>query len=103
MSPYIAEFVGTFIFVLFIMSIIKQANKSKGSCEQFLVPLMIGLGLVISIYIAQSIGGNGHLNPAVSAAVAAGGNMTNTDLLYHVAAQILGGVCAYYFHIKLVQ
>lgn len=82
--------------LLSILSVIRQSEKSGGSCENFLVPVFIVLGLLVSIYITQSLGGNGHLNPAVSTTMTIAGNLKIDEMLYHVLSQILGGVCAYF-------
>jgi glycerol uptake facilitator-like aquaporin len=105
-KQYLAEFVGTFIFVLLIISVISKANpndKTGGTCENFLLPVLVGAGLTIAIYVSQSLGGNGHLNPAVSLSMTAAGKLESKHLLPHIIAQALGAIVAYYVHSTIVK
>ncbi len=81
-SSYLAEYLGTFFFILVILS-------SGGN------PLIIGGALALTIFIIASISG-GHVNPAVSIAMYLQGSMRPVDLFSYVFAQLLGGVSAFY-------
>jgi aquaporin Z len=81
-SSYLAEYLGTFFFILVILS-------SGGN------PLIIGGALALTIFIIASISG-GHVNPAVSIAMYLQGSMRPADLFSYVFAQLLGGVSAFY-------
>ena len=48
------------------------------------------------IYFGGEISG-GHFNPAVSIMFATKGDLSTTDTIIYIIAQILGGVCAYLF------
>ena len=87
-SAYIAEYVGTFFFILTIFA-------SGGN------PLVIGAGLAIAVFLIASISG-GHVNPAVSLAMFMNGSLKPFDLFSYVFAQLLGGVSAYYAY-KMVS
>ena len=81
-SSYLAEYLGTFFFILVILS-------SGGN------PLIIGGALALTIFIIASISG-GHVNPAVSIAMYLQGSMRPADLFTYVFAQLLGGMSAFY-------
>ena len=79
--PYIAEFIGTFIFVAVIL-ILKN-------------PYLIALALLIVILLTSSISG-GNINPAVSTAMYLNGTLTSTKYFGYIISQVLGAVAAYY-------
>lgn len=81
-SAYVAEYIGTFFFILAIFA-------SGGN------PLVIGAALALVIFLIASISG-GHVNPAVSLAMFMNGSLKPVDLFSYVFAQLLGGASAYY-------
>ena len=86
--PYVAEYIGTFFFILSIFA-------SAGN------PLIIGSALALVIFLISPISG-GHVNPAVSLAMYMNGALKPVDLFSYVFAQLLGGVSAYYAY-KMVK
>jgi aquaporin Z len=81
-ASYIAEYVGTFFFILAIFA-------SGGN------PLIIGAALALAIFLIASVSG-GHVNPAVSLAMYMNGALKPVELFSYVFAQLLGGASAYY-------
>jgi aquaporin Z len=81
-ASYIAEYVGTFFFILAIFA-------SGGN------PLIIGAALALAIFLIASVSG-GHVNPAVSLAMYMNGALKPMELFSYVFAQLLGGASAYY-------
>ena len=81
-TTYFAEYIGTFFFILAILS-------SGGN------PLVIGGALALVVYLICNISG-GHVNPAVSLAMYMNGGLKPVDLFSYVFAQLLGGASAYY-------
>lgn len=79
MNKYLAEFIGT---ILFIYIILATGN-----------PLAIGAMLALIILIAGPVSG-GHVNPAVSIVMASAGKLDISDLLPYILSQILGGMVA---------
>lgn len=79
MNKYLVEFIGVALFVYVILAI--------GN------PLATGAALALIILIAAPISG-GHINPAVSVAMAASGRLPMADLFPYVIAQVLGGLVA---------
>ena len=82
MLPYLAEYLGTFFFILAIFS-------SGGN------PLIIGGALALVIFLIGGISG-GHVNPAVSMSMFLNNSISMNKLLGYVVAQLLGGASAYY-------
>jgi glycerol uptake facilitator-like aquaporin len=86
--PYLAEYLGTFFFILSIFA-------SNGN------PLVIGGALAIVIYLIAGHSG-AHVNPAVSMAMHMNGSLSQVKLLYYIIAQVLGALSAYYAY-KMVR
>jgi glycerol uptake facilitator-like aquaporin len=79
MYNYLVEFLGATFFVYVYLA--------TGN------PLAIGSALALVILLTQNISG-GHINPAVSIAMASAGNLSTKDLIPYCAAQILGALTA---------
>jgi glycerol uptake facilitator-like aquaporin len=79
MYSYLVEFFGTafFIYVIF----------ATGN------PLAIGAALALAILVTSKISG-GHINPAVTIAMASAGKFPVDQVLPHCLAQIFGGLAA---------
>jgi glycerol uptake facilitator-like aquaporin len=80
--PYLAEYLGTFFFILAIFA-------SGGN------PLIIGAALALAIFLAAPIS-SGHINPAVSFAMMMNHKISGMKFAGYVMAQLLGGASAYY-------
>ena len=79
MYPYLAEFCGT----LFIVYIILTTGN----------PIAIGAALALSILLTANISG-GHINPAVTIAMAAAGKINNTETVPYIISQVFGALVA---------
>jgi glycerol uptake facilitator-like aquaporin len=79
MRQYLAEFLGSIVFIYVILA--------TGH------PLAIGASLALIILITSNISG-GHMNPAVSVAMAAAGKLPVQELVPYCLAQIIGGLIA---------
>ena len=79
MQKYLVEFLGAVVFVYVILA--------TGN------PVAIGAALALIILLAANISG-GHINPAVSIAMASAGKLPVNDLLPYCLAQIFGGLVA---------
>jgi len=79
MYNYLVEFIGTLFFVYVILA--------TGN------PLAIGVALALIIIVASKSSG-GHVNPAVSIAMASAGKLNINELLPYIIAQVLGGLTA---------
>ena len=79
MYNYLVEFIGTLFFVYVILA--------TGN------PLAIGVALALIMIVASKSSG-GHINPAVSIAMASAGKLNINELLPYIIAQVLGGLTA---------
>jgi len=86
-TSYIAEFIGTFFFILSIFF-------SGGN------PLIIAGSLAIVIFMIAGISGS-HVNPAISFAMFMDGQLKPVELVYYVIAQLAGAVSAYFTYVNL--
>ena len=66
----LAEFLGTFILIVFGVGVVAQVDLSGGQNGSYLsINLAWGLAVVMGIYVAGGVTG-AHLNPAVTLALA---------------------------------
>lgn len=93
MSPYLAEFIGTAILVIFGNGVVANVvlARTKGSNGGWIV-IATGWGLAVFVgaFCAAPFSG-AHLNPAVTVAMAAAGELAGDRLLGYLLAQLLGG------------
>jgi glycerol uptake facilitator protein len=110
MTAYLAEFIGTFLLITVGASVnanvVLQSTKGHGSGW---VNITIGWGIAVflGVYSATSLGGSGHLNPAVSIGIASFGGLSPSLLPGYIVAQMLGAFAgavvtwiAFYTHFK---
>lgn len=81
-TSYLAEYVGAFFFILAVFS-------SHGN------PFIIGGALALVVFLIGRHSG-AHVNPAISVAYWMDSKLHSITFLGYVAAQLLGGVSAYY-------
>ena len=96
MLNYVAEFVGTFILILFgggvVAGILLKRSKSENA-GWFTIAFAWGLAVTFGIYAVGQISG-AHLNPGVTVGLAFGGDFAWTEVPGYVIAQILGAFAA---------
>jgi len=80
--PYLAEYLGSFFFMLIVFA-------TNGN------PLAVGGTLAIIIYLVSAHSG-AHVNPAVSVVMHMNGSLTHGKLLYYIIAQVFGALSGYY-------
>ncbi|NBQ17849.1 hypothetical protein EBU24_06035 [bacterium] len=85
MYNYIVEFIGTIFFVYVILA--------TGN------PLAIGAALALVILLAKNTSG-GHVNPAVSLAMASSGALPSTELFPYMIAQFMGALVAHQIYMR---
>lgn len=90
MKKFVAEFIGTFILVLFACGTAVIAGPQVGVLG---IALAFGLALIAAAYGIGPISGC-HINPAVSLGVLVAGRMGIGDFLLYVLAQCLGAIVA---------
>ena len=94
MSPYLAEFIGTALLVLFGNGVVANVvlARTKGNNGGWIV-ITAGWGLAVFIgaFCAAPFSG-AHLNPAVTLAMALAGKLGTAQVAGYVVAQMLGAI-----------
>jgi MIP family channel proteins len=89
-----AEFLGTFVLIVFGVGVVAQTVLSKGANGSYLaINLGWGLAVMLGVYIAAGVSG-AHLNPAVSVALAVHRGFPWSKVPIYVAAQVAGAFVA---------
>ncbi|MBQ7871794.1 MAG: MIP family channel protein [Oscillospiraceae bacterium] len=92
MKKYIAEFIGTFVLVLFACGTAAVVGCDAASGSGYLLTaLAFGLVIVAMAYSIGNISGC-HINPAVSIAMLVSGKMSFKDFIGYVISQFLGAI-----------
>jgi MIP family channel proteins len=89
-----AEFLGTFVLIVFGSGVVAQVVLSGGSAGNYLsINLAWGLAVTMAIYVAGGVSG-AHLNPAVTLALAVHRKFSWRKVLPYSAAQVVGAFTA---------
>ena len=99
---YIAEFVGTFLLVLFIALAVTVYAGGGGSPDLVAIALVHTFGLMMLI---ATLGGTSgaHFNPAVTVALCTIRQITPVDAAIYIVVQLAGGVLAVLVAKALIQ
>ena len=79
MYKYLAEFAGTLFFMYIILA--------TGN------PLAIGAALALAILLTSGVSG-GHINPAVTIALASKGDIETNEIIPYILSQVFGALVA---------
>ena len=94
-SPFMGEFIGTMLLIILGCGVVANVvlSKTKGNNSGWIV-ITFGWGMAVFLGVNAStaLGGGGHLNPAVTIAMTAVGNMTTSDMLSYIGAQFAGAI-----------
>lgn len=91
---YMAEFVGTFTYLLIAVGLIAHITFRQPSSDvHFLAWLMIGLSVMCGIYASEGISG-AHINPAVTFALAFNKRFPWHKVLGYMASQVAAAIVA---------
>jgi MIP family channel proteins len=89
-----AEFLGTFILIMFGVGVVAQTVLSKGANGSFLaINIGWGLAVMLGVYAAAGVSG-AHLNPAVTLALALTRGFPWSKVAPFIAAQMSGAFAA---------
>jgi glycerol uptake facilitator protein len=102
MSPFLGEFIGTMLLIILGDGVVANVvlNKTKGNSGGWIV-ITFGwaMAVFLGVYASTTLGGSGHLNPAVTIGMAAFNNFDISLLPTYIAAQfggaILGAIVVY--------
>lgn len=93
MSPFLGEFVGTALLIMMGDGVVANVvlNKTKGNNGGWIV-ITFGwaMAVFLGVYAATRLGGGGHLNPAVTIAMAAFGDFDPALLMDYIGGQFAG-------------
>jgi glycerol uptake facilitator len=89
----LAEFLGTFILVLFGCGVVHATVLAKAHTGLFQVAIVWGIAVALAIHATGSISG-GHINPAMTAALAVFGGFPKRRVLPYFLAQLAGAFAA---------
>lgn len=90
----LAEFLGTFVLILFGAGVVAQFVVSQGANGSYLaINLAWGLGVVMGCYVAAGVSG-AHLNPAVTLALAVHRGFPWAKVIPYSVAQTAGAFVA---------
>jgi len=95
MSPFLGEFMGTMLLIIMGDGVVANVvlNKTKGNNSGWIV-ITFGwaMAVFLGVYASTSLGGSGHLNPAVTIAMAAFSDFDSSLLPTYVLAQFAGAI-----------
>src|SRR5258708_23446435 len=90
----LAEFLGTFVLIVFGVAVVAQTVLSKGAAGTTLsINIAWGLGVTMGCYVSAGVTG-AHLNPAVTLALAVHRRFPWAKVLPYSLAQIAGAFAA---------
>jgi MIP family channel proteins len=90
----LAEFLGTFVLIAFGVAVVAQVVLGAGTHGQYLsINLGWGLAVTMGVYVAGGVSG-GHLNPAVTLALAVWRGFPWRKVLPYMGAQTAGAFVA---------
>jgi MIP family channel proteins len=90
----LAEFLGTFVLIVFGCGVVAQVVLSKGAAGSYLsINLAWGIAVTMGCYVAAGVTG-AHLNPAVTLALAVHRRFAWGKVLPYAAAQVAGAFVA---------
>ena len=95
MSPFLGEFIGTALLIIMGDGVVANVvlNKTKGNNSGWIV-ITFGwaMAVFIGVYASIHFGGSGHLNPAVTFALALFGDFDKTLTVTFILAQLAGAI-----------
>ena len=95
MNPFLGEFIGTMLLIIMGDGVVANVvlNKTKGNNSGWIV-ITFGwaMAVFLGVYASTSLGGSGHLNPAITIAVAAFSDFDSSLLPTYILAQFAGAI-----------
>ena len=95
MSPFLGEFIGTMLLIIMGDGVVANVvlNKTKGNNSGWIV-ITFGwaMAVFLGVYASNSLGGSGHLNPAVTIAMTAFSDFDSSLLPTYLLAQFAGAI-----------
>jgi glycerol uptake facilitator protein len=95
MNPFIGEFIGTMLLIILGDGVVANVvlNKTKGNNSGWIViALGWAMAVFLGVFVSTSLGGSGHLNPAVTIAMTAFNGFDSSLLTTYIGAQFAGAI-----------
>lgn len=95
MSPFLGEFIGTALLIILGNGVVANVvlNKTKGNNSGWIVITFgWGMAVFVGVFASTHLGGSGHLNPAVTLAVASFADFGWNNVLPYIASQFAGAM-----------
>jgi len=93
MNHFLGEFIGTALLIILGNGVVANVllNQTKGHSSGWIV-ITFGWAIAVftGVYASTSLGGGGHLNPAVTLALAAFSDFDNSLLFSYIGGQFAG-------------
>jgi len=93
MSAFMGELIGTALLIIMGNGVVANVvlNKTKGN-NGGLIVITFGWAMAVfmGVYISTKLGGGGHLNPAVTIAMAASNSFDSALILPYISGQLAG-------------
>ena len=93
MKPFLGEMIGTMLFVLLgngvVANVVLQRTKGNNS-GWIVITFGWAMAVFLGVYASNALGGSGHLNPAVTIALAVASDFDSSLVGTYVAAQFAG-------------
>jgi len=95
MNPFIGEFIGTMLLIILGDGVVANVvlNKTKGN-NAGLIVITLGwaMAVFVGVFASTSLGGSGHLNPAVTIAMTLFNDFDQALLPTYIGAQFGGAI-----------
>ncbi|MBN8864753.1 MAG: aquaporin family protein [Sphingobacteriales bacterium] len=95
MSAFLGEFIGTALLILLgggvVANVVLKDTKGNNS-GWIVITFGWGMAVFVGVYASNHLGGSGHLNPAVSIALAAFNKFDSGLLATYIGAQMAGAM-----------
>lgn len=92
-NEYLAEFFGTFVFLLCGMGCVAALKLAGATFGQWEISIIWGIAVAMGVYLSAGVSG-AHLNPSVTVALALFACFPKRKILPFILAQTLGAFCA---------
>lgn len=93
MNIFLGEVIGTMFLILLGDGVVANVllNKTKGNNSGWIVITTAwAMAVYVGVFASVAVGGNGHLNPAVTFALALSGGISWGDVPIYLAGEFLG-------------
>src|SRR5687767_15924912 len=93
MSAFLGEFIGTALLIIMgggvVANVVLTGTKGQNS-GWIVITFGWAMAIFLAVYASNSLGGSGHLNPAVTLALTAFDNFDSTLAVTYIGAQFAG-------------